>query len=63
MIWDSEVTMLGYDEPLEWVDVGSHLWGMSAKVPAEMLKDPDIRPCDHAWVLKFKYDRDNEYGR
>ncbi len=63
MIWDSEVTMLGYEKPLEWVDVGSHLWGMSAKVPQEMLGFPDARPCDHAWVLKFRYDKNNECER
>jgi len=63
MIWDSEVTMLGYDEPLEWVDVGRDKWGMSAKIPEEMLHQPENRPCDHAWVLKFRYDKDNEWGR
>lgn len=63
MIWESEVTMLGYDQPLEWVDVGRDRWGMSAMVPKEMLGTPAARPCDFAWVLKFKYDRDNEYGR
>ena len=63
MIWDSDVTMLGYDQPLEWVDVGRDRWGLSAKVPDEMLGNPSARPCEHAWVLKFKYDRNNEYGR
>lgn len=63
MIWDSEVTMLGYDEPLGWVDVGRSLWGMSAKVPEKMLGNPEARPCKHAWVLKFRYDKYNEYGR
>lgn len=63
MIWESEVTMLGYDEPLEWVDVGRDKWGLSAKIPEEMLGNPDLRPSDHAWVLKFKYDRNNEWGR
>jgi hypothetical protein len=47
--------MLGYDQPIEWVDVGKRLWGLSAKVPEEMLANPDARPCDHAWVLKFRY--------
>ena len=63
MIWESEVTMLGYGKPLEWVDVGRDRWGMSAKVPGEMLGNPAARPCKYAWVLKFKYDKDNLYGR
>jgi alpha-L-fucosidase len=63
MIWESEVSMLGYDKPLEWVDVGLNQWGMSARIPAEMLGNPEARPCKHAWVLKFKYDRKNEFGR
>jgi alpha-L-fucosidase len=54
----SEVKLLGYDKPIEWVDTGKRLWGMSAKVPGEMLTDPTIRPCDYAWVLKFRYDKD-----
>jgi len=62
MVWDSEVTMLGHDKPLEWVDTGRDLWGMSAKVPDVMLGNPETRPCKHAWVLKFKYDKNNEYG-
>ena len=63
IVWGSRVTMLGYDEPLEWVDVGRDKWGLSARVPPEMLGNPAARPCDHAWVLKFRYDRNNEYGR
>lgn len=63
MIWDEEVYMLGYDEPLEWVDVGRDLWGMSAKIPEAMLINSDARPSKYAWVLKFKYDRFNEYGK
>jgi alpha-L-fucosidase len=63
MIWETEVTMLGYDEPLEWVDTGSTSWGMSAKIPEEMLGDPSARPCEHAWVLKFRYDKDHAWGR
>jgi alpha-L-fucosidase len=52
----SEVKLLGYDKPIEWVDTGKRLWGMSARVPEEMMKDPDTRPCKQAWVLKFRYD-------
>ena len=63
IIWESEVTMLGYDTPLEWVDTGRDRWGLSAKIPAEMLGNPAARPCDYAWVLKFRYDRENVYGR
>jgi len=54
----SEVTLLGYDTPLEWVDVGQRLWGLSVKVPEELLNNHELRPCDHAWVLKFKYDKE-----
>ena len=56
-----ELTMLGYDKPLEWVDVGRRLWGISAKIPQEMLHNKDNRPCKHAWVLKYKYDKNNEF--
>ncbi len=63
MIWESEVYMLGYDKPLEWVDTGSENWGMSAKIPEEMLSDPKKRPCKYAWVLKFEYDKDNKFGK
>ena len=63
MIWESEVTMLGHDEPLKWVDTGRGTWGMSARIPEEMLGNPETRPCKHAWVLKFRYDKDNEYGK
>lgn len=57
IIKDSEVTLLGYDKPIEWVDTGKRLWGVSAKIPDEMLHDPAKRPGDYAWVLKFRYDR------
>ncbi|MGW8317165.1 MAG: alpha-L-fucosidase, partial [Bacteroidales bacterium] len=63
IIWDTEVTMLGYDKPLEWVDVGRDRWGLSAKIPREMISNPDTRPSKHAWVLKFRYDKNNEWGR
>ncbi len=62
VIWETKVYMLGYDKPLEWVDTGTKLWGMSAKIPQEMLHDPSKRPCKYAWVLKFEYDKDNKYG-
>ncbi len=60
--WETIVYMLGHDTPLEWVDTGREHWGMSAKVPEEMLRDPSRRPCKYAWVLRFEYDRENEYG-
>jgi alpha-L-fucosidase len=62
VIWDTEVFLLGYEKPLEWVDTGSDNWGMSAEIPAEMLQFPARRPCKHAWVLKFRYDKRNKYG-
>ncbi len=62
-VWDTEVTMLGYDQEIEWVDTGRETWGMSAKIPEEMLSDPEARPSEHAWVLKFSYDKDNEYAK
>lgn len=62
IVWETDVYMLGYDQPLEWVDTGLTHWGMSAKIPEEMLNDPSRRPCQHAWVLKFVYDKNQKYG-
>lgn len=62
-VWDTEVYMLGYDKPMKWVDTGLTTWGVSAKIPEVMLRDPSKRPCKHAWVLKFVYDKNHEYGR
>jgi alpha-L-fucosidase len=62
-VWDTEVFMLGFDEPLEWVDTGRDHWGMSAKIPEEMVASPETRPCGHAWVLKFRYDKENAFGK
>jgi len=59
--WDTEVYMLGWDEPLQWVDTGEKLWGLSVKVPEEMLGNSGNRPCKHAWVLKFEHDTNDEY--
>ena len=58
---DTEVFMPGYDKPMEWVDTGSKLWGMSVKIPEEMLKDPAKIPCEYAWVLRFRYDKNNKH--
>lgn len=62
-VWETEVHMLGYDKPLKWVDTGMKLWSLSAEIPEEMLRDPLKRPCKHAWVLRFVYDKKHEYGR
>jgi alpha-L-fucosidase len=62
IVWETELYLLGYDKPLEWVDTGTRAWGVSAKIPEEMLGNPGARPCQHAWVLKFEYDKKNEYG-
>lgn len=61
MIWDTPVYMLGWDKPLEWVDTGKKHWGMSARIPDEMLHNPALRPCRHAWVLRFEWDRENRF--
>ena len=53
--------LLGYDKALEWVDAGRNLWGMSARIPDEMIHNPETRPGKHAWVLKFRYDKYNEF--
>jgi len=62
MVWESKVYMLGYDRSIEWVDTGKNRWGMSARIPEEMLHNPDKRPCKYAWVLKFEYDKYNKFG-
>jgi alpha-L-fucosidase len=62
-VWDTEVYLLGYGKPLAWVDTGRETWGMSAKIPPEMLQDPAMRPSEYAWVVKFRYDKRNEYGK
>jgi len=59
--WDTEVYMLGWDEPLQWVDTGEKLWGLSVRIPEEMLKNSGNRPCKYAWVLKFEHDINDEY--
>jgi len=60
--WDTEVILLGYDKPIKWVDTGRNAWALSAKIPEEMLTDESKRPCKHAWVLKFEYDKKNEFS-
>jgi alpha-L-fucosidase len=62
IVWETEVYLVGYDKPLQWVDTGRKSWGMSARIPEEMIRNPEARPCKHAWVLKFEYDKRNEFG-
>ncbi len=62
IVWESEVYLLGYDQPLEWVDTGLDLWALSAKIPPEILSEPSKRPCKYAWVLRFEYDRHNDFS-
>ncbi len=52
----SRMQMLGYEVPLPWVDTGEALWGVTVRLPEEMLPDPGRRPCRHAWVLRFEHD-------
>lgn len=60
--WETGVTLLGYEKPIEWVDTGRRSWALSAKIPEEMLTEKSKRPCKHAWVLKFEYDKDNQFS-
>jgi alpha-L-fucosidase len=55
------VTMLGHDAPLEWVDTGKKAYGMSVRIPRAWRDDPAKRPSRHAWVIKFEWDRNDEF--
>jgi alpha-L-fucosidase len=57
----TEVRLLGYDEPLEWVDTGKDAYGMVVRIPEAMRRDASRRPCAHAWVIRFEWDRTNEF--
>lgn len=46
----SKIKMLGYDQPLEWINAGD---GIAVKFSAKFL-DEKNRPCEHAWILKMK---------
>jgi alpha-L-fucosidase len=48
----SKVEMLGYDNPLKWVNIDG---GVSVKLPDKLQKENN-RPCDYAWILKIKLD-------
>jgi alpha-L-fucosidase len=58
--WDTEVYMLGFEDPLEWVETPG--WGLTVKIPEEMLRQPSKRPSEFAWVLRFEWDKLHEYG-
>lgn len=60
-VWDTEVFMLGYDKPLEWIEAPK--WGLSVKIPEEMLYDPSKRPSRYAWVIKFEWDKAHKFGK
>jgi len=57
----TEVRLLGYERPLEWVDTGKKAYGMSVRIPEELRADPAKRPCRHAWVVRFEWDRADEF--
>jgi alpha-L-fucosidase len=57
----TDVHLLGYDKPLEWVDTGKKAYGMSVRLPEELRGDPSKRPCQHAWVIRFEWDRADEF--
>jgi alpha-L-fucosidase len=57
----TEVRLLGHDTPLEWVDTGKDAYGMVVRVPEVMRRDATRRPCEHAWVIRFEWDRQDEF--
>lgn len=58
--WETEVRLLGYDKAISWVETPK--WGLVAKIPDEMLYDASKRPCQHAWVFRFEWDKADEFG-
>ena len=50
---DSKIEMLGYTKPLEWINGQD---GVLVKLP-DKLQDKGNRPCEHAWILKIKYEK------
>ncbi len=48
---DSDVTLLGYSEPLNWEKMEGT--GVRIQLPVS-LQDPVNRPCKYAWVFKVK---------
>ncbi len=47
---DTEIKMLGYTKPLEWLNSAD---GITVKLP-DQFQEPNKRPCDYAWVIKIK---------
>ena len=54
---------MGLDTPLEWVDTGKDAYGMVVRIPKELRADPARRPSEHAWVIRFEWDRVDEFWR
>ncbi len=48
---DSEITLLGYDKPLTWKDIGKE--GIELQLPEEW-QDEDTRQVKYAWAIKMK---------
>jgi len=46
----SEITMLGYADPVQWSDSGK---GIEIRFP-DIMQEEKNRPCKYAWVLKIK---------
>jgi hypothetical protein len=59
-LWETQVTMLGYDKPIMWVETPK--WGLVGKIPEEMV-DPAKRPSKYAYVLKFEWDKEDKFGK
>jgi alpha-L-fucosidase len=45
----SKIEMLGYGNPLEWVNTEG---GVTVKLPGKLQKDKN-RPCQYAWIVKI----------
>ena len=46
----SEIKLLGYDQPLSWVNLP---WGLTVHLPQE-LQNEDTRPGKFTWVVRFE---------
>jgi alpha-L-fucosidase len=57
----TNVHILGLDTPLEWVDTGKDAYGMVVRIPKELRADPARRLSEHAWVIRFEWDRVDEF--
>ena len=47
----TKIKLLGYEKALEWNDLGEE--GTEILIPTD-LQSEENRPCDYAWVFKFK---------